>query len=285
MSQLTLGWQSLGRRHVVPGFRLSLGFTLFYLSLIVLIPLAVLVARAAGLGLSGIWDILSTPRVIAALRVSFITSLLAAAFNVPIGVLVAWVLGRYNFYGRRLLDAMVDLPFALPTAVAGISLSALYAQNGWIGALLAPFGIKIAYTPLGIWVALVFICLPFVVRSVQPVLAEVESELEEASATLGASRWRTFRQVILPTILPAILTGFALAFARGIGEYGSVVFIAGNIPFVSEIAPLLIVTKLSEFDYAGATVIAVAMLGISFLLLAFINLLQFWTLRRYGHEG
>ena len=285
MSQLTLGWQSLGRRNVVPGFRLSLGFTLFYLSLIVLIPLAVLVARAAGLGLSGIWEILSTPRVLAALRVSFVTSLLAAAFNVPIGVLVAWVLGRYDFLGRRLLDAMVDLPFALPTAVAGISLSALYAQNGWIGALFAPFGIKIAYTPLGIWVALVFIGLPFVVRSVQPVLAEVDSELEEASATLGASRWRTFRQVILPTILPAILTGFALALARGIGEYGSVIFIAGNIPFVSEIAPLLIVTKLSEFDYAGATVIAVAMLGISFLLLALINLLQFWALRRFGHEG
>ncbi len=285
MSHLTLGWQSLGRRRVVPGFRLSLGFTLFYLSLIVLIPLAVLVARAAGLGLSGIWEILSTPRVIAALRVSFVTSLLAAAFNVPVGVLVAWVVGRYNFAGRRLLDAMVDLPFALPTAVAGISLSALYAQNGWIGALFAPFGIKIAYTPLGIWVALVFIGLPFVVRSVQPVLAEVESELEEASATLGASRMRTFRQVIVPTLLPAILTGFALALARGIGEYGSVIFIAGNIPFVSEIAPLLIVTKLSEFDYAGATVIAVAMLGISFLLLAFINLLQFWTLRRCGHEG
>ncbi|MGA3304157.1 MAG: sulfate ABC transporter permease subunit CysT [Methylovirgula sp.] len=285
MSQLTLGWQGLGRRNVVPGFRSSLGFTLLYLSLIVLIPLAVLVARAAGLGLSGIWAILSTPRVIAALRVSFVTSLLAAAFNVPIGVLVAWVLGRYDFPGRRLLDAMVDLPFALPTAVAGISLSALYAQNGWIGALFAPFGIKIAYTPLGIWVALVFIGLPFVVRSVQPVLAEVDSELEEASATLGASRWRTFRQVILPTILPAILTGFALALARGIGEYGSVIFIAGNIPFVSEIAPLLIVTKLSEFDYAGATVIAVAMLGISFLLLALINLLQFWTLRRSGHEG
>lgn len=285
MSQLTLGWQSLGRRHVVPGFRLSLGFTLLYLSLIVLIPLAVLVARAAGLGFSGIWEILSTPRVVAALRVSFVTSLLAAAFNVPIGVLVAWVLGRYNFYGRRLLDAMVDLPFALPTAVAGISLSALYADNGWVGALFAPFGIKIAYTPLGIWVALVFIGLPFVVRSVQPVLAEVDSELEEASATLGASRWRTFRQVIVPIILPAVLTGFALALARGIGEYGSVIFIAGNIPFVSEIAPLLIVTKLSEFDYDGATVIAVAMLGISFLLLALINLLQFWTLRRYGHEG
>jgi sulfate transport system permease protein len=285
MSQLTLGWQSLGRRHVVPGFRLSLGFTIFYLSLIVLIPLAALVARAAGLGLSEIWEILSTPRVVAALRVSFVTSLLAAVFNVPIGVLVAWVLGRYNFYGRRLLDAMVDLPFALPTAVAGISLSALYAENGWVGALFAPFGIKIAYTPLGIWVALVFIGLPFVVRSVQPVLAEVDSELEEAAATLGASRWRTFRRVVAPIILPAILTGFALALARGIGEYGSVIFIAGNIPFVSEIAPLLIVTKLSEFDYAGATVIAVAMLGISFLLLAFINLLQLWTLRRFGHDG
>ncbi|HEY1736494.1 MAG TPA: sulfate ABC transporter permease subunit CysT [Methylovirgula sp.] len=284
MSQLTLGWQSLGRRKVVPGFRLSLGFTLFYLSLIVLIPLGVLVARAAGLGFAGIWAVLSTPRVIAALRISFVTSLLAAAFNLPVGLLVAWVLGRYDFIGRRLLDAIVDLPFALPTAVAGISLSTLYAQNGWIGSLLAPFGIKVAYTPLGIFVALVFIGLPFVVRSVQPVLAEIETEIEEASATLGASRWRTFRHVILPLLLPAVLTGFALALARGIGEYGSVIFIAGNIPFVSEIAPLLIVTKLSEFDYAGAMVIAVAMLAISFLLLAAINLVQFWTLRRFGHE-
>lgn len=284
MTNLTLGWQGLERRRVVPGFRLSLGFTLFYLSVIVLIPLAVLVARAMGLGVSGIFAILSTPRVLAALRVSFVTSVLAALCNLPIGLLIAWVLGRYEFAGRRLLDAMVDLPFALPTAVAGISLSTLYAQNGWIGSLLAPFGIKVAYTPLGIFVALVFIGLPFVVRSVQPVLAEIDSELEEASATLGASRWRTFHNVILPVLLPAVLTGFALALARGIGEYGSVIFIAGNIPFVSEIAPLLIVTKLSEFDYAGATVIAVAMLALSFLLLAAINFLQVWTLKRSGHD-
>jgi sulfate/thiosulfate transport system permease protein len=284
VTNLALGWQGRGRRHVVPGFRLSLGFTLFYLCVIVLIPLAVLVARAMGLGASGIWSILSTPRVLAALRVSFVTSALAAVCNLPLGLLVAWVLSRYEFAGRRLLDAMVDLPFALPTAVAGISLSTLYAQNGWIGSALAPFGIKVAYTPLGIFVALVFIGLPFVVRSVQPVLAEIDSEVEEASATLGASRWRTFRHVILPLLLPAVLTGFALALARGIGEYGSVIFIAGNIPFVSEIAPLLIVTKLSEFDYAGAIVIAVAMLTLSFLLLAAINLLQFWTLRKFGHD-
>jgi sulfate transport system permease protein len=284
MTNLTMGRQRHGRRNVIPGFRLALGFTLLYLSLVVLIPLAVLVAKAAGLGLAGIWAIVTTPRIVAGLRVSFVTSFFAAAFNVPVGVLIAWVLTRYAFRGRRILDALVDLPFALPTAVAGIALSALYAPNGWVGALFAPYGIKIAYTPLGIWIALVFIGLPFVVRSVQPVLAEVDKELEEASATLGASRWRTFRQVILPVLLPAILTGFALALARGIGEYGSVIFIAGNIPYVSEIAPLLIVTRLSEFDYGGATVIAVAMLAISFLLLVSINLLQFWTLRRFGHD-
>jgi sulfate transport system permease protein len=284
MTHLAITWGGLGRRHVIPGFRLALGFTLFYLSLIVLIPLAALIVKAAALGLPGIWAIATAPRVAAALRVSFVTSFLAAAFNLPLGVLIAWVLTRYRFSGRRVLDALVDLPFALPTAVAGIALSALYAPNGWVGALLAPYGIKIAYTPLGIWIALVFIGLPFVVRSIQPVLAEIDSEFEEASATLGASRWRTFRQVILPTLLPAILTGFALALARGIGEYGSVIFIAGNIPFVSEIAPLLIVTKLSEFDYAGATVIAVVMLAMSFLLLVAINLLQFWIMRKYGHD-
>jgi sulfate/thiosulfate transport system permease protein len=271
------------RRSIIPGFRLALGFTLLYLSLVVLIPLGVLVIKAASLGLTQIWAIIATPRVLASLRVSFVTSLLAALCNLPIGILIAWVLTRYNFSGRRVLDALVDLPFALPTAVAGISLSALYAPSGWIGGLLAPYDIKLAYTPLGIWIALVFIGLPFVVRNVQPVLVEIEAEIEEASATLGASRWRTFRQVILPSLMPAILTGFALALARGIGEYGSVIFIAGNIPFVSEIAPLLIVTKLSEFDYAGATVIAVAMLGISLLLLASINLVQFLSLRRFGH--
>lgn len=275
---------TLRRRTVIPGFRLTLGFALIYLSIIVLIPLAVMVVKAAGLGLDGIWAIVTTPRVLAALRVSFVTSFLAAAFNLPIGLLIAWTLTRYSFPGRRIFDALVDLPFALPTAVAGISLSALYAPNGWIGGWLAPYGVKLAYNPIGIWIALVFIGLPFVVRNVQPVLAEIDIEIEEASATLGASRWRTFGQIILPSLMPAILTGFALALARGIGEYGSVIFIAGNIPFVSEIAPLLIVTKLSEFDYGGATVIAVAMLAISFVLLALINLIQFWSLRRFGRD-
>jgi len=267
-------------RSILPGFRPALGFTVFYLSAIVLLPLGLLVARAAELGPTRLWHIATDPRVFAALRLSFLASLLAAACNALIGFLVAWVLTRYRFPGRKLLDALVDLPFALPTAVAGISLSALYSTHGWIGSLFAAWGVRIAYTPVGIWIALVFIGLPFVVRTVQPLLEHADLEVEEAAATLGAGRWRTVMRVVLPALLPAILTGFALALARGIGEYGSVIFIAGNIPFVSEIAPLLIVTRLSEFDYAGATAIAVIMLAMSFLLLLAVNLGQGWLRRR-----
>jgi sulfate transport system permease protein len=267
----------------LPGFGITFGYTLVYLSLIVLIPLAALALRAGGLGFSGIWAVASDERVAAALRVTFGISFAAALINVVFGVLVAWVLTRYEFPGRRLLDAAVDLPFALPTAVAGLALSAIYAGNGWIGALLVPLGIKVAYTPLGIAVALVFIGLPFVVRTLQPVLAELDVEIEEASATLGARRFQTIVRVMLPPLLPAILTGFALAFARAVGEYGSVIFIAGNIPYVSEIAPLLIVQKLEENDYGGATAIAAIMLGISFVMLLLINLIQAWSRRRSGH--
>jgi sulfate transport system permease protein len=267
----------------LPGFGITFGFSVVYLSLIVLIPLAALVLRASGLGIGGIWRVATTPRVLAALETSFGISLAAAAVNAVFGLLVAWVLTRYTFPGRRLLDAMVDLPFALPTAVAGISLAAIYAPNGWIGGLVAPFGIKIAFTPLGIFVALVFVGLPFVVRTVQPVLADLDREIEEASATLGATRRQTIVRVVLPTLLPAVLTGFALAFGRAVGEYGSVIFIAGNLPFRSEIAPLLIVIQLEEFNYAGATAIASIMLLISFLSLLAINLLQAWSRRRFGH--
>ena len=267
---------------VLPGFGLALGFTLTYLSLIVLIPLAALMLKAGSLGLSGFWQTVTEPRTLAALRVSFVTSLVAAAVNVVFGLIVAWVLIRYRFPGRRLLDAIVDLPFALPTAVAGIALTSIYAQNGWIGSLLAPYGIKVAYSPLGIGVALVFIGLPFVVRTVQPVLEDFEREIEEAAATLGATRRQTVFRVMLPALLPAILTGFALAFARAVGEYGSVIFIAGNIPFVSEIAPLLIVIKLEEFNYAGATAVAAAMLLIAFAVIFLINLIQAWQRRRFG---
>lgn len=266
----------------LPGFRLTLGFAVTYLSLIVLIPLAVLVARAGELGLDGIWRIATTPRVLAALEVSFFISAAAAAINAVFGVIVAWVLVRYDFPGKRLLDAAVDLPFALPTAVAGIALAALYAENGWIGSLLAPLDIKIAFTPLGILVALVFIGLPFVVRTVQPVLQDFDREVEEASATLGATRRQTVFRVVLPGLTPALLTGVALAFARAVGEYGSVIFIAGNMPFISEIAPLLIVTRLEEFDYAGAAAIATVMLAISFLTLLAINGLQAFSRRRFG---
>ena len=266
----------------MPGFGLSLGYTVSWLSLIVLIPLAGVFAYSAELGWSGLWRIWSEPRVLAALKVSFGTALAAAAFNAVMGTLVAWVLVRYRFPGRRLFDAMIDLPFALPTAVAGIALTALYGPNGWLGQWLEAVGIKVAYTPLGITVALVFIGLPFVVRVVQPVLAEAERELEEAAATLGAGRWNTVWQVVLPAVWPAVLAGFALAFARGVGEYGSVIFIAGNIPMASEIAPLLITIKLEEFDYAGATAIAVAMLLLSFALLLVINLLQARLAARRG---
>jgi sulfate transport system permease protein len=272
----------LKRPSAIPGFGLALGFTLTYLSLIVLVPLAGLVLKSATLGLAGFWDTVTESRTVAALRLSFLASLFAAIVNAVFGTIIAWTLVRYRFPSRRLLDAFVDLPFALPTAVAGIALTALYAPNGWIGGLLAPLGIKVAYTPLGILVALIFIGLPFVVRTVQPVLEEFDHELEEASASLGANRGQTVFRVMLPTLMPAILTGFALALARAVGEYGSVIFIAGNMPFVSEIAPLLIVIKLEQFQYAQATAVGTAMLMISFGLLFFVHLIQAWQRRRFG---
>jgi sulfate transport system permease protein len=264
---------------VIPGFGLTFGFALVYISLIVLIPLAALVLRSAGLGWSGFWTIATDPRVVASLKISFGISFAAALINAVFGVIVAWVLVRYDFPGRKLLDAFIDLPFALPTAVAGIALTAIYAPNGWIGAWLAPLGLQVAYTPLGILVALTFIGLPFIVRTLQPVLEDLDREVEEVAATLGAGRFTTIRRIVLPVLLPPLLAGFALAFARAVGEYGSVIFIAGNIPYVSEIAPLLIIVKLTEFDYAGATTIATIMLIISFVLLFIINLLQSWVSR------
>jgi sulfate/thiosulfate transport system permease protein len=264
---------------VLPGFGLSLGITCTYLSLLVLLPLATVFVRTAELPWSTFWSTVTDPRVVASYRVTFGASLAAALINTVFGLLVAWVLVRYRFPGRRVVDAMVDLPFALPTAVAGIALTTLYASNGWIGQYLEPFGIKISYTWLGITVALIFIGLPFVVRTVQPVLDDLEVEAEEAAASLGAKRWQTFTRVVFPTVAPALLTGFALAFARAIGEYGSVVFISGNMPMKTEIVPLLIITKLEQYDYAGATAVAVVMLIASFLLLLTINLLQ-WAARR-----
>jgi sulfate transport system permease protein len=269
-------------RRIIPGFGLTLGVTVAWLSLIVLIPLAGLFLKAAGLGWEGLWQVWSDARVLAALKLSFGTALAAAAFNAVLGTLVAWVLVRYEFPGRKLVDALIDLPFALPTAVAGIALTALYSGNGWVGRWLEPFGIKVAYTALGITVALVFIGLPFVVRTVQPVLQEARRDTEEAAATLGASRAQTLFKVLLPTLYPAVITGFALAFARAVGEYGSVIFIAGNLPRVTEIAPLLIVIKLEEFDIAGATAVASAMLLLAFALLLVINALQAWAARRAG---
>ena len=268
------------RKRVVPGFGLSLGITLTWLSLIVLIPLAGLFVKAGGLGVQGLWDIWTQPRVLAALKLSFGTAFAAAAFNALMGTLVAWVFVRYRFPGKRIFDAMIDLPFALPTAVAGIALTALYGPSGWIGQWLDKVGIKVAYTSLGITVALVFVGLPFVVRVVQPVLAEVERELEEAAATLGANRWQTVSRVVLPVLWPAVLAGFGLAFARGVGEYGSVIFIAGNLPGVTEIAPLLITFRLDEYDYASATAIALAMLLLSLVVLLLINTLQARLSRR-----
>ncbi len=262
------------RRRVIPGFGLSLGITFVWLGLIVLIPLLGVFVKTSGLGWSGIWHVWSEPRVLSALQVSFGTALAAAAFNTLMGSAVAWVFVRYQFPGKRLFDAMIDLPFALPTAVAGIALTELYGGSGWIGQLLEGVGIKVAYTQLGIVVALVFVGLPFVVRIVQPVLAESERELEEAAATLGAARWQTLLRVVLPGLWPAMLTGFALAFARGVGEYGSVIFIAGNMPNKTEIAPLLITIRLEEFDYAGATAIAAAMLLLAFVVLLLVNVLQ-----------
>ncbi|WP_019998420.1 sulfate ABC transporter permease subunit CysT [Aureimonas ureilytica] len=268
---------------VIPGFGLALGFTLAYLGLLVLIPLSALVIRSSSLGWDEFVRLALDPRVLGALRLSFGASFVAAAINAVFGLLIAWVLVRYDFPGRRLVDAVIDLPFALPTAVAGIALTALYAPNGWVGQYLAPLGIKVAYTPLGIVVALVFVSLPFVVRTVQPVLEEIDAEVEQAAATLGANRFQTVTRVVLPSITPALLTGFALALARSVGEYGSVIFIAGNIPYVSEIAPLLIVIRLEEFNYGGATAVAAMMLVISFLMLLAINLIQAWSRRRYGH--
>ena len=270
------------KQTILPGFGPAMGFTLAYLGLIVLVPLGVMALKAASVGPAQFWDIATQPRVLHAFRVSFGTALIAAAINAVFGLIVAWVLVRYRFPGRKIIDAMVDLPFALPTAVAGIALAALYAPNGWIGQWFAAMGIKVAFTPLGIVVALVFIGLPFVVRTVEPVLQELEAEVEEAAASLGATRWQTFSRVLVPTFLPALITGFALAFARGVGEYGSVIFIAGNLPKVSEIVPLLIIIRLEQFDYNGATVIATLMLGLSFLMLLGINLLQRWTRARHG---
>ncbi|WP_127532389.1 sulfate ABC transporter permease subunit CysT [Paenibacillus kobensis] len=261
-------------RRVLPGYGLSLGYTIFYLCVIVLIPLAGIFIKTAGMGWADFWHTIWNARVIAAYKVSFLTALAAAGINAVFGLLVAWVLVRYKFPGKSFIDSLVDLPFALPTAVAGVSLTALYAQNGWIGSKLEPLGIKVAYTPLGITIALVFIGLPFVVRTVQPVLQDLEKDTEEAAVMLGAYRFRTFRKIVLPEIAPALLTGFALAFARGIGEYGSVVFISGNMPMKTEIAPLLIMTKLEQYEYAGATAIALVMLVISFIALLIINLLQ-----------
>ncbi|EHR72255.1 sulfate ABC transporter, permease protein CysT [Burkholderiales bacterium JOSHI_001] len=269
----------LKRHSVLPGFDLALGFALLYLGLIVLIPLSAAFLKTFTLTWGQFLDATTTPRVMASYRLTFGASFLAALLNAVFGLIVAWVLVRYEFPAKRLVDALVDLPFALPTAVAGIALTAIYAQNGWIGQWL-PF--KVSFTPLGVWVALVFIGLPFVVRTLQPVLEDLNRELEEAAATLGASRWMTFTKVIFPILMPALLTGFALAFARALGEYGSVIFIAGNMPMVSEITPLLIITKLEQYDYAGATAIAVVMLVTSFILLLVINLLQAWARKRQG---
>jgi sulfate transport system permease protein len=274
---------SLLRKHsVLPGFNLAIGFTLLYLSLIVLIPLSAAFIKTSTLGWGGFWHVITTPRVLASYKLTFSAALIGAGINTVFGLLVAWVLVRYDFFGKKVIDAIVDLPFALPTAVAGIALATIYSPKGWIGQMFAPLGIKIAYTPLGVVVALTFIGLPFVVRTVQPVLDEFEVELEEAAASLGATRLQTFLKVIFPTIWPALLTGFALAFARAVGEYGSVIFIAGNIPMVSEITPLLIITKLEQYDYAGATALASSMLIVSFILLLAINLLQWWGQNRHS---
>jgi sulfate transport system permease protein len=267
---------------VIPGFGLTLGFSLAYLTLIILIPLSGLIWRSAALGWADFWAIVVDRRTINALEISFGTAFIAAVVNVVFGTIVAWVLVRYRFPGRRIVDAMVDLPFALPTAVAGIALTTLYAPNGWIGKLLTPLGIKVAYTPLGIVIALIFIGLPFVVRTVQPIMEEIDKEVEEAAATLGASRFQIITRILFPGLAPAITTGFSLAFARGVGEYGSVIFIAGNLPYKSEIAPLLIVIRLEEYNYPAATAIAAIMLFLSFLMLLIVNLAQSWSRKRYG---
>src|SRR5574343_481613 len=269
-------------KRVLPGFHLTLGFTLFYLGLIVLLPLSALLFKTFGMTFDQFWSAVTSPRVLASYRLTFGASLLAALVNVVFGLLVAWVLVRYSFPGKKVIDALVDLPFALPTAVAGISLTALLASNGWVGQYLEPHGIQLAFNPNGVVIALIFIGLPFVVRTVQPVLEDAEKELEEAATCLGATRWQTFWHVIFPAIAPALLTGFAMAFARAIGEYGSVIFIAGNMPMVSEITPLIIIGKLEQYDYAGATAVAVVMLVFSFILLLIINALQAWQRKRGG---
>lgn len=284
-SALPVGARSGRQRRfsVIPGFGLTLGYTLLYLSLIVLIPLSAVFFKATELSWPEFWRAVSSPRVVASYQLSFGASLLAAGINAVFGLLLAWVLVRYSFPGKRIVDALIDLPFALPTAVAGIALTAIYARNGWLGQFIeGELGFRIAFAPPGVLIALIFIGVPFVVRTVQPVLEELDMELEEAAASLGARRWQTFRYVIAPVLLPALLTGFALAFARAVGEYGSVIFIAGNIPMVSEITPLMIITRLEQFDYAGATAIAAVMLVISFVMLLVINGLQAWTAKRTG---
>jgi sulfate transport system permease protein len=266
---------------VLPGFGLTLGYTVFYLSIIVLIPLSAMFAKTATMTFAEFWEAVANPRVVASYKLTFGATLIAASLNAVLGFITAWSLVRYSFPGKKIVDAMVDLPFALPTAVSGIALTALYAKNGWIGQYLEPLGIKAAYSPLGITIALTFIGLPFVVRTLQPAIADLDVELEEAAASLGASRWQTFRKVLFPALFPPLLTGFALAFARAIGEYGSVVFISGNMPMKTEITTLLIITKLEQFDYAGATAIGVVMLLFSFVLLFCINVLQWWSVNRY----
>lgn len=276
--------RKFSKRRVLPGFGLTLGLALTYLCLLVLIPLSFLFVKTATLGWREIWQIVSSPRVIASFRLTFVTSFIAAALNAVFGLLVAWVLVRYDLFGKRFIDALVDLPFALPTAVAGISLTAIYSRNGWIGRILEPLGIRVAFTPLGITLALTFIGLPFVVRTVQPVLQDLAAEVEEASACLGATRWQTFWKIVFPCLQPAVLTGFTLAFARALGEYGSVVFISGNMPMKTEIAPLLIVTKLEQFDFAGAATLAAMMLTASFALLLLINVIQWKAAQRFAEQ-
>ena len=271
------------RPSVLPGFGLTLGFTLFYLSLIVLIPLATLPIRTASMTWAAFWQTITDPRVVASYRLSIGASLAAATVNAVMGALVAWVLVRYEFPGRKFIDALIDLPFALPTAVAGITLTTIYAPNGWLGAPLGELGIKVAFTRVGVTIALIFIGLPFVVRTLQPVIEDLDPQVEEAATSLGASRWAVLTKIIFPYLYPAWLTGFALSFARAVGEYGSVVFISGNMPMSTEIAPLIIITKLEQFDYAGATAVAVVMLLLSFVLLLTINALQHWTGRRLAH--
>ena len=267
---------------IFPGFNLSLGYTIVYLSLIVLIPLSAVVIKSLSLTPEVFWNTVTSPRVLASYRLSFGAALIAGSINAVFGLILAWVLVRYQFFGKRIVDALIDLPFALPTAVTGIALTAIYSKNGWVGQYLEPLGIKVAFTPLGVLIALIFIGLPFVVRTVQPILEDLETELEEAASSLGANRLQIFQKIVFPILLPALLTGFALAFARAVGEYGSVVFIAGNIPMVSEITPLIIITKLEQYDYAGATAIAFTMLIISLVLLLVINGLQAWSAKRSG---